>query len=559
MKVCLFLLTMMILLACSQTGKEPASEPLTIAGLTLKDPQHLKRQLEKFSPTDISFDRSQLDETQNKVLDKLIEAAGYMDEIFLRQVYEGNVEIRDKLRTSSLPEAEWYLRYFVINFGPFDRLEDDEPFIGKDTKPLGASYYPEDLTKEELEEWIIEHPDDQAAFESNFTVIRRKGDALVAVPYSEEYREFLEPAAGALKEAADLTSNPSLRKYLTSRAEAFLSNDYYVSDMDWMDLEGNLVDPTIGPYEVYEDGLMGYKAAFESFLTIKDVEESAKFAEFGAYLPELEMNLPIDEIYKNTKRGLSSPTSVANEVFTAGDTKAGVQTIAFNLPNDERVREAKGSKKVMLKNVIRAKFDKILVPIAAEVLADEFIEFVNFDSYFYETYMHEMAHGLGPGRITVHGRETTVNKELKEHYSAIEEAKADIVGLLNVFYFYKKGQLSLDENRTFSTFLAGIFRSIRFGVNEAHGKANLIELNYLLDKGHITQDPHSLKFSIDVQSAQTGIEQLARDLLMLEALGDYEATCRFIERYGQLGEDTQKLLDSLTKIPVDIAPIFTSK
>ncbi|MFQ6105120.1 MAG: peptidase [Candidatus Glassbacteria bacterium] len=557
MKIFVISLLIVILISCSREEKTSESESLTIDGLSLKKAEYVKGQLRKFSPTEITFDMTLLNDSQKMLLDKLIESARYMDEIFLRQVYDGNVKIRELLRMSSAPEIEPYLEYFMINFGPFDRLNEDVPFIGVESKPAGAAFYPEDITKEELEKWIEDHPKDRKAFESNFTVIRRDGDMLKAVPYSETYRDLLEPAASALREAADLTDNASLKKYLNSRADAFITNDYYESDVAWMDLEGNLIDPTIGPYEVYEDKLMGYKAAFEAFITIRDIEESRKLEEFGSYLPELEMNLPIPEEHKNTKRGLASPTSVAAEVFTAGDTKAGIQTIAFNLPNDERVREAKGSKKVMLKNVIRAKFEKILRPIGDVVLEGDLLEFLDFDSYFYETYMHEMAHGLGPGRIVVEGRETTVNKELKEHYSVIEEAKADIVGLMDVFYFQDRGMLTNDIQEALTTFLAGIFRSIRFGVSEAHGLANLIELNYLIEKGHISFDTSSSKYSIDFYTARDGVTELARDLLMLEAIGDYEGTIEFIERYGKLTEDTKRVLNNLTEIPVDIKPVYS--
>ncbi len=557
MKVTALFLLFLMILSCGQPEqKKEEEEEYTIDGLEVKPPEYVQGQLRKFAATDIEYDESLLDDTQPQVLEKLVEAAGYMDEIFLRQVYDRNVEIRETLRKSTNPAADLYLDYFLINFGPFDRLEDNIPFIGNEERPHGAAFYPEDMTKEEFETWLETHPEDREAFESNFTVIKRDGTVLSAVPYSEEYREFLEPAARALREAASLTENESLAAYLEKRADAFLSNDYYESDMAWMDMHDNLVDPTIGPYEVYEDRLMGYKAAFEAFITLKDIEESRKFAEFGMYLPELEMNLPIPEEYKNTKRGLASPTSVATEVFTAGDTKAGVQTIAFNLPNDERVREAKGSKKVMLKNVIRAKFDRILVPIGALVLEEELHDQVNFDSYFYQTYMHEMAHGLGPGRIVVDGTETTVNRELKEHYSVIEEAKADIVGLLNVFYFYDRGLLEQDHRQTLTTFLAGLFRSIRFGVHEAHGGANLIELNYLREKGHISYDPESRLYRIDFETAAEGVRDLAREFLIIEALGDYESAALFIDRYGTVGEDVEDILEKLTEIPVDIEPQF---
>lgn len=555
MKSVFIVLACAMLLSCAHRERRGGNTILD--GLPVANPDHVRAQLRKFAPTEIRYDASLLDPGEKRVLEKLVEAAGYMDEIFTRQVYARNVEIRDKLLRSSSRDAGIYRDYFRINFGPFDRLDEDAPFIGNEPKPAGATFYPVDMTKEEFQNWIASHPEDREAFESNFSVIRREGGKLVAIPYSREYREFLEPAAKALMEAAALTANESLRTYLTKRAQAFFSNDYFDSDMAWMDIEGSIIDPTIGPYEVYEDRLLGYKAAFEAFITIVDMEESKKFEEFGSYLPQLEMNLPIPEEFKNTKRGSESPASVASLALSAGDTKAGIQTIAFNLPNDERVREAKGSKKVMLKNVMLAKFERILMPIAREVIAGDMIGLVNFDAYFYETYMHEMAHGLGPGTITVNGIETTVNKELKEHYSVIEEAKADIVGLLSAFFFHERGLLPHSERETTSTFLAGLFRSIRFGVEEAHGRANAIELAFLSEKGVISLDPVSLTYRIDFEKARQGVGDLARELLMLEALGDYEGASRFISRYGVLDDYTKNVLGKLGAIPVDIDPIYT--
>jgi hypothetical protein len=324
----------------------------------------LKEKIAQFVPTEISFDTDLLDENQNEVIKNLFKAAQIMDEIFLQQVYSGNQEIRTDLQGSSQKIDRLYLDYFTIMFGPFDRLDHNKPFYGDVSKPKGANFYPEDITKEEFIQWIEDYPEDKAAFTSEFTVIRRENDKLVAIPYSEFYIKELTAAADYLKTAADYADNPTLKRYLVTRANAFLSNDYYESDMAWMDLKDHLIEIVIGPYEVYEDELFNYKASFECFITIRDPEESKKLAKFGSYLVDIEKNLPIPDNYKNFERGSESPIVVAQEVFTAGDTKAGVQTIAFNLPNDERVRKAKGSKKVMLKNVNQAKFDQILKPIA---------------------------------------------------------------------------------------------------------------------------------------------------------------------------------------------------
>ncbi|MEW5806175.1 MAG: peptidase [Acidobacteriota bacterium] len=517
------------------------------------------KKMERYSPTNIDFDDSILSEKDKKLLKKLVEASLMMDEAFLRQCYSKNVEMRDTLQKMDDPTHKELLHYFTINFGPFDRLDEREPFMGEEKRPGGANFYPEDMTKEEFDKWIKNHPKDAEKFKSLFTVIRRRGDGLVAVPYSREYAEFLKPAARLLREAAKLTDNPSLKKYLKSRAKAFLKDDYYKSDIDWIDLKDNLIEITIGPYEVYEDTLFGYKAAFESFVTINDPEESKNLEKLVRFLPEFEMNLPIPDEHKNKDRGAVSPIRVAIEVFSAGDTKAGVQTTAFNLPNDERVRKARGSKKVLLKNVSQAKFGKSLMPISKIVLGEDQRKYVNFNAYFNDVLQHELAHGLGPGFITLpDGTKTEVGQALKEQYSAIEEAKADIVGLLDTQYLIDKGEFPKElEKETYATFLAGIFRAIRFGIGEAHGRANILEFNYILEKGGIKHDPNSEKVGIDFGKIKESVRALANKLLMIQARGDYYGAKKLLEEYAVMTPEVEKMLEKLKGIPVDIEPIFT--
>lgn len=323
------------------------------------DMEYVKETLGKFAPVTIAYDKSILSEKDQQVVDKLIQAANYMNKIFLGQVFSKNEEIKDALEKSKNPEDKPYLELFNIMIGPINRLDKNKLFLGTMPVPKGANYYPEDLTKEEFQQWIKDHPEDKKNFESEFHIIRREGDELVAIPYSEAYKDLLNPAAKLLHEAADLSENESLKKFLHSRADAFLSNDYFQSDIDWMNLDSQ-IEVVIGPYEVYEDNLMGYKAAFESFICVVDPVESEKLQVVAEYLTDLEKNLPYEEKYKNFKRGGFSPIKVVQEIYTAGDTRAGVQTLAFNLPNDERVREAKGFKNVLLKNVQEAKFNKIL-------------------------------------------------------------------------------------------------------------------------------------------------------------------------------------------------------
>jgi hypothetical protein len=415
------------------------------------------------------------------------------------------------------------------------------------------------MTKDEFNAWVSGLSEqDKLRATGFFTVIRRGPDGkLKIVPYHEEYREFLEPAAKLLREAADLTTNQTLKNFLTKRADAFISDDYYASDVAWMDLDAP-IDVTIGPYETYEDELFGYKAAFEAFITLRDEAESAKLVKFSGYLQELENNLPIDPRYRNPKLGAASPIRVVDNVFCSGDGNRGVQTAAYNLPNDEQVVKEKGSKRVMLKNVQEAKFKQVLVPIS-KVLVDPSQQYqISFDAFFTHILAHELMHGLGPHNIKVGGRDTNVRKELKELYSTIEEAKADITGLWALQYLIDKGSVaSAMERDLYTTYLTSSFRSVRFGLNEAHGKGQAIQFNYLLDEGGIKVDEGAGTYSIDTSKIKAAVRKLTTEILTIEAEGSYEKAKAMLDKYGLIRPAMQKALDKLSGVPVDIEPIFT--
>ncbi len=513
--------------------------------------QMLEKKIQQFTETELKYDESLLDDNQKKVVENLYNASKIMDELFLDQVYSKNKEIKSSLKNEN------QIKYFDIMFGPFDRLDHDKPFIGAATKPEGANYYPEDMSKDEFNNWIKNNPGDEKSFSSEFTVIRRENDKLAAIPYSEFYKDQLTKAADYLKTAAGFADNKSLKKYLLTRADAFLSNDYYESDMAWMDLKDHTIEVVIGPYEVYEDAMFNFKAAFESFLTIKDPVESAKLAKFGSYLVDMEKNLPIPDKFKNFDRGSESPIVVVQEVFSAGDSKAGVQTLAFNLPNDERVREAKGSKKVMLKNVHEAKFEKLLKPIAELVLEKDQLKHVTFDGFFNHTLMHEMSHGVGPGKIVIDGKQTEVRKELKETYSKLEECKADVLGMYNNVFMIEKGvypESFAEEN--YITFLAGTFRSVRFGISEAHGGGNAIIYNYLLEKGAYEYDESKQTVRVNFDKIYDSVKELANVLLTIQAEGDYEGAKELIAKYAVNSPSMNTLREKLSNLPVDIKPVY---
>lgn len=534
------------LISCQNDGKKDEKKMTDIDA-----------KINQFAKTEIKFDETLLDERQKIVVNKLFEAAKIIDEIFLDQVYYKNSELLSELSNSVNPNDKKVLEYFKIMFGPFDRLDHNKPFYGNDQKPKGANFYLPDMTKEEFENWIYNNPNDQESFTSEFTVIRRDGENLVAIPYTEYYKPQLSKTINLMIEAAEYADNPTLKNYLLARAKAFETNDYFESDMAWMDLKDHTIEVIIGPYEVYEDELFNYKAAFECFLTLVDPEETEKLEKFASYLSEMEENLPIPDEHKNFERGSESPIVVVQEVFSAGDTKAGVQTLAFNLPNDEKVRSAKGSKKVMIKNIHEAKFDKLLYPIAQKVLSNENLQYVTFDGFFNHTLMHEMSHGIGPGFITVNGRKTEVKKELKETYSKLEECKADILGMFNNIYMIEKGIFPKEfEKEIWATFLAGVFRSVRFGINEAHGGGNAIIYNFLLENGGYEFDEITKTVSINYEKIYPALKDLANKILMIQATGDYEEAKSTIAQYGIESPSMKTLIEKLKDLPVDINPQF---
>ncbi len=562
-------LTMLITLgACSQpagssgeTGEgteTPAAQQQTPSRQEMPIVPDIEKRLAQYSPTPMEADLSALSEEDRRVLDKLAEASRGMNDIFLRQAWAGNPELAKQAESWTGEQGEAAREYFWLNFGPWDRLAEREPFLGKQPHPEGAGFYPEDMTKAELEAWVQKNPGDKAAFESTVTVIHRQGDRLVAVPYSKEYAQWLQPSAKLLREAAQITSNASLKKFLELRADAFLSDDYYASDMAWMDVQAP-VEITIGPYETYEDGLFGYKAAFESFVTVALPEESRALDRYKARLPWFERNLPIPDEHKNLTRGSESPIFVGDVVLTAGDSLAGVQTLAYNLPNDERVREAKGSKKVLLRNTIRAKYDKVLVPIAERVLVPEQVKDVSFRAYFDEILHHELSHGLGPGLITVDGKKVDVRLAHKELYSTLEEAKADVMGLYNILALMKQGEMPAELRQSLiPTYVAGLFRSARFGVDEAHGQGVVAQFNYLMEKGALEVDAND-RFRAVPAKFEDGLRALLRDILMLQATGDYEGAKAFLDKYGKATPSLRKAIGRLGDVPVDIRPVYAFK
>jgi hypothetical protein len=549
-------------IAHAATAAALAAAALTVTRAQEKpvpDVQTLQRMTARFAPTEITADLSKLSNADRQVLARLVEASKIVDGLFLRQVWGGNPSMLADLARDTSPEGRARLHYFLINKGPWSRLDHNEPFVpGAPAKPAGANYYPEGASKADIEKWLESLPAvERERGTGFFTVVRRGPGGFTLVPYNIEYQPELVRIAGLLREAAQLTAEPTLKTFLTRRADAFLSNDYYDSDVAWMELKG-AIEPTIGPYEVYEDELFNFKAAFEAYVTVQDDAETAKLQKFAGELQDIENNLPIDPKLRNPKLGALAPITVVNELYASGDGNRAVQTAAFNLPNDERVVREKGAKRVMLKNVQDAKFAKTLKPISEVVLGPSDRADLAFESFFTHIVMHELMHGLGPHSITVNGRATTVRQELKENYSYLEEAKADISGLFALQFLIDKGALPRDMERTlYTTFLASAIRSIRFGVSEAHGKGIAVQLNYLLDQGgFVIRNDGTV--SVNAGRIKEGVMTLTRDIMTIQAEGNYAGAKALGERLGVVRPAVQRALDKLADVPVDIEPVYTT-
>jgi len=514
----------------------------------------------RFAPVDVRLDVSALPVNERAALAKLIEASRYVDALFMRQRSASNEAWLLGLLADDSALGRARLHYFLLNKGPWSELDDNRPFLpGVAAKSDGANFYPTQATREEIDAWMKALPDAQRiAATGFFTTIRRGPDGkLTLVPYSLEYQGELAEMSRLLREAAALTQQPTLKSFLDQRAEAFITNDYYASDVAWMELDAT-IEPTIGPYEVYEDEWFNFKAAFESFITLTDAEESRKLDRFSNELQELEDHLPIDKQYRRAKLGGYAPIRVVNVVFAAGDANHGVQTAAFNLPNDERVVAEKGSKRVLLKNFQEAKFEKVLAPIADIVIAPADRSLVAFEPFFTHILMHELMHGLGPQTIRVAGRDTTVRQELKELNGPLEEAKADISGFWALQYLMDKGVIDKRQERSmYITFLASTFRTLRFGLDAAHARGMALQLNYLLDRGavRLTSDG---QFALDLRKTKQAVTQLTRDIMMLQARGEYAGVKQLFDRMIVIRPEVQRVIDKLADVPVDIAPRFVT-
>lgn len=554
------LLSLTAAAALVSSGAAPAAEPTAAPVAPVASAADLKRMTGHFAPVDIQVDVSKLPDSERRALAKIIEAARVMDPLFLRQEWAGNGELLLSLVADTSPLGRERLHAFLLNKGPWDRLAHNAPFLpGVPAKPPEGNFYPAGATQLDLETWVKSLPEAQQKEATGFfTTVRRGPDGkFVSVPYSIEYQGELAQAARLLAEAAELTTQPTLKTFLSKRSEDLLRNDYYSSEVAWMELDSS-IEPTVGPYEVYEDEWFNYKAAFEAFIGVRDDAETQKLAKFSSELQGLEDTLPIEPKLRNPKLGALAPIRVINSLFSSGDGNHGVQTAAYNLPNDERVSEKMGTKRVMLKNIQEAKFQRVLLPITQVVLPAKDRKDVAFDAFFTHILMHELMHGLGPHNITVEGKQTTVRQALQASSSALEEAKADIAGLWALQSLVDKGVIGKDMERTmYTTFLASAFRSIRFGTGEAHGKGIALQLNHFLDTGAVVVNKDGT-FSVVPGKIRESVTALTQQLMELQASGDRAAAEALLAKAGVVRPEVKALLDKLGSVPVDIDPHYVT-
>ncbi|MGB3589049.1 MAG: Zn-dependent hydrolase [Tunicatimonas sp.] len=502
----------------------------------------ISNRLDKYTNVRLETSLDHLSDNQQQIISLLIEAADIMDGLFWYEAYGQ----QDSL--IGMVDDDGLKKYININYGPWDRLDNNKPFVeGVGPKPAGANFYPANMTKEEFEQAELA---DKASL---YTFIRRnESGELISIPYHEMFAEEVQQASDLLKQAAELAEDPEFKKYLELRSEALLTDEYQASDLAWMDVKNNAIDVVIGPIETYEDQLFGYKAAHEAYILIKDQEWSQRLAKYAQFLPQLQENLPVDDRYKQEKPGSDAELNAYDVVYYAGDCNAGSKTIAINLPNDEEVQLKKGTRRLQLKNAMQAKYDEILVPLAEVLIDPEQRQYITFDAFFANTMFHEVAHGLGI-KNTIDGQ-STVREALKEHASALEEGKADVLGLYMVTQLHKDGELEGDLKEFYTTFLASIFRSVRFGASSAHGKANMIRFSYFQEKGAFERDAETGTYRVNYDQMQQAMNDLSQDILTLQGDGDYDGVAQLVAEKGTISPQLQADLDRLSEqsIPVDV-------
>ncbi len=536
---------------------QAASRSVLIAK-ALKVAPDLEQRLAKWQPVRMPFHAAGLSVRERQMVEKLVRACQYLDDIYWRQSDPQGLALYKSLAASRTPRNQQLRRMLMINGGRFDLLDENRPFAGTEPMAPGRGFYPEGLTREQIEEYVREHPEKKAEIYSPYTVVRRRGHDLVGVPYHQEYKAFLDPAAQALREAAALSDDPAFARFLRLRAAALLSDDYYESDLAWVDLENPKFDLIFAPYETYLDDLLGVKGSYGAAVLIRDEEQSRKLAEYQKYVPDIQDALPLPPEDRPSKRGHATPMEVMDAPFRAGDLRHGYQAVADNLPNDPRIHQVKGTKKIFFKNFMDARVNYIILPVARLLMRPDQAAKASAEGYLTFVMLHEISHGLGPAYARKQGKQVDIREAIGPIFSALEEAKADVVGLFGLHWMMRRGALPTQRSEEYyASYVAGVLRSVRFGTGEAHGQAEMMEFNVLVQEKAITRDASTGRYVIDYRRMPEAVERLAKELLVIEASGDRARAEHWFQRYGAMSPELKEALQAADKVPVDIDPIFS--
>jgi hypothetical protein len=517
------------------------------------------QRLAKFRQVQMPFHSAGLSPREVQLVDKLVDACRYLEEIYWRQIDPEALTLYQSLAASKNPKDEKLRRYVWINASRFDLLDENKPFVGTEPMPPGGGYYPQGLTREQIEQYVKDHPDKKSEIYSQTTIVRWQGDQLQGLPYHIAYRSFLEPAAKDLREAAALSDDPAFANFLKLRADALLSDDYFKSDLAWLELKDPKFDVIFAPYEIYDDHLLGVKGSFGAAVLVRNSEESQKMNMFKKYVADIQDALPLAEEDRPSKHGLETPLEVMDAPYRAGDLNHGYQAVADNLPNDPRVHEQKGSKKIFFKNFMDARVNYVIVPVAQHLMLPEQAAKVSGEGYLLGTIMHEISHGLGPAYARTLAGKVDIREAIGPAFSGLEEAKADVVGMFSLKWLVDRGALPKEKlEEYYASYVGGLFRTVRFGVGEAHARAEMMEFNYLSEHGAVKRQS-SGKYVIDYAKMPDTLAVLAKELLEIEATGDRQRAENWFKKYDVMPPELLASLKSAASVPVDIDPVYSFK
>src|SRR5580692_3180609 len=544
----------------AQKGNKPmtgsAAKGAESAGLQVVP--DLEQRLAKFRRVEMPFHSEGLTARELKMVEKLVDASRYLEQIYWRQIDPDALTLYESLAGSKNPKDEMLRRYLWINASRFDLLDNNRPFVGTSPIPPGRAFYPQNLTRDQIEQYVKAHPEKKDEIYGTFTVVRWNGDQLEGIPYHIAFRSFLEPAAKELREAAGLSEDPAFANFLRLRADALLDDDYFKSQLAWLDLKNPKFDVIFAPYETYTDDLLGVKASYGASVLIRNEEESRKLAVYQKYVPDIQDALPIDASARPSKRGHLTPMEVMDAPYRAGDLRHGYQAVADNLPNDPRIHQEKGTKKIFFKNFMDARVTYVVLPIARKLMAAGQAAKASGEGYLATAILHEMAHDLGPAFARQNGKQVDVREAIGPAYSGLEEAKADVVGMFGLKWLVDHGALPKERlEEYYASYVAGIFRTLRFGTGEAHGRAEMMEFSYLSEQRALNYSGG--RYSIDLSHISGGLTSLAKELLEMEATGDRARTEAWFTKYDRMPAELKSALAGTTNIPVDINPIFSFK